>query len=141
MVANILVPVDRSSQSDRALEYALETFPDAELTVLHAVNPSGYWYGNTDGYIYADEIEAWARRQGNEVLEAARQTATEHGRDVRTELKWGPPARTITEYATENEVDQIVLGSHGRSGVSRVLLGSVAESVLRRSPVPVTIVR
>jgi nucleotide-binding universal stress UspA family protein len=141
MPSQILVPIDRSAQSDRALEYALETFPDAKFTVLHAINPSGYWYGNTDGYIYADEIEEWARRQGNEVLENARKTAAEHGRDVRTEMKWGPPARTITEYAIDGEFDQIVLGSHGRSGVSRVLLGSVAESVVRRSPVPVTIVR
>lgn len=79
----LLVPVDRSAHSDRALEYAVDSFPDAELTVLH---PSSYWYGNTDGYVYSDDIEAWLRDQGEAVLEDARRTAAEHGHEVRTEL-------------------------------------------------------
>jgi nucleotide-binding universal stress UspA family protein len=141
MKKRVLVPVDRSRESDKALEYALKTFPEAELTVLHVVNPSGYWYGNTDGYIYADEIDAWAKRQGRQVLDDARETANAHGADIHTDLKTGSVARTITAYADTHEIDQIVIGSHGRSGVSRILLGSVAELVARRSPVPATIVR
>ncbi|MFC4436945.1 MULTISPECIES: universal stress protein [Natrialbaceae] len=141
MNSRVLVPFDHSPQSDRALEYALESFPDAEVTVLHVIDPSSYWYGNTDGYIYADEIDVWSRRRGRELLESARETAAEYGRDVLTELKMGAPARTINEYAKTHEVDHVVVGSHGRSGVSRVLLGSIAETVARRSPVPVTIVR
>jgi nucleotide-binding universal stress UspA family protein len=47
----------------------------------------------------------------------------------------------IVTYADENDVDHVVLGSHGRKGLTRVLLGSVAEAVVRRSPVPVTVVR
>lgn len=141
MESRVLVPFDRSPQSDRALEYVLESFPDAEVTVLHVIDPSSYWYGNTDGYVYADEINEWSRRRGEAVLESARETAAEYGRDVLTELETGAPARTINEYAKTHEVDHVVVGSHGRSGVSRVLLGSVAETVARRSPVPVTIVR
>jgi nucleotide-binding universal stress UspA family protein len=53
----------------------------------------------------------------------------------------GRPSRAIVEYAEEHDIDHIVMGSHGRSGVTRILLGSVAETVVRRSPVPVTIVR
>lgn len=141
MESQILVPIDRSRQSEAALEYALESFPEAEITALHVINPSSYWYGNTDGYIYADEIDTWLRRQGEEVLERAREMAAEYERDVLTELKMGTPARAINEYAKTHDIDHIVLGSHGRSGVSRALLGSVAETVARRSPVPVTIVR
>ncbi|WP_293028827.1 universal stress protein [Natronococcus sp.] len=141
MGEQILVPVDRSDHSDRALEYAVGSFPDADFTVLHVINPSSYWYGNTDGYIYSDETEAWLRRQGEAVLEDAQRTAAEYDREIRTELKLGSPARTITEYATAHGIDHIVLGSHGRDGVSRILLGSVAETVARRAPVPVTIVR
>ncbi|WP_394741413.1 universal stress protein [Natronococcus roseus] len=141
MGESVLVPVDRSARSDRALEYAIESFPDAELIALHVINPSSYWYGDTDGYIYNDEIETWLRGQGRTVLEEARETAAEYDREVRTELKLGSPARTITEYATAHDVDHIVLGSHGRDGVSRILLGSVAETVARRAPVPVTIIR
>jgi nucleotide-binding universal stress UspA family protein len=141
MGKRLLVPIDRSAQSDKALEHALETFPDAEITVLHVINPSGYWYGNTDGYIYADEIDAWAKRRGREVLEEAEAVADAHGVEIQTDLKTGAVARTITAYAKNNDIDQIVIGSHGRSGMSRILLGSVAELVARRSPVPVTIVR
>ncbi|AGB36385.1 universal stress protein [Natronococcus occultus] len=141
MGEQILVPVDRSAHSDRALEYAVDSFPDAELTVLHVINPSSYWYGNTDGYIYSDEIEAWLRNRGEAVLEDARRTAAGHDREVRTELKLGSPSRTITEYVNARGIDHVVLGSHGRDGVSRMLLGSVAETVTRRAPVPVTIVR
>ncbi|WP_412781655.1 universal stress protein, partial [Aeromonas diversa] len=63
------------------------------------------------------------------------------GRAVRTVIEHGDPSRMIISYTETHDVDRIVLGSHGRSGLSRVLLGSVAETVARRSPVPVTIVR
>jgi nucleotide-binding universal stress UspA family protein len=53
----------------------------------------------------------------------------------------GKPARAIVEYADDHDIDQIVMGSHGRSGVTRILLGSVAESVVRDSTVPVTVAR
>ncbi|MFB6177175.1 MAG: universal stress protein, partial [Halobaculum sp.] len=60
---------------------------------------------------------------------------------VETDTAVGRPASAIVEYAETNEVDHLVLGSHGRTGVSRLLLGSNAEKVVRRSPVPVTVVR
>lgn len=61
--------------------------------------------------------------------------------EVQTEIKTGEVARTIIEYIDSNSISHTVIGSHGRKGVSRVLLGSVAEKVARRSPTPVTIVR
>ena len=68
--------------------------------------------------------------------------ATEGGAtDVERALEVGRPTRTIVEYADEHDIDQIVMGSHGRSGMSRILLGSVAEIVVRRATVPVTVVR
>jgi nucleotide-binding universal stress UspA family protein len=60
---------------------------------------------------------------------------------VDTTAEVGGPANAIVECAEEESVDHIVTGSHGRSGVTRILLGSVAETVVRRSPVPVTVVR
>jgi nucleotide-binding universal stress UspA family protein len=53
----------------------------------------------------------------------------------------GRPAREIVDYADENDIDHVVMGSHGRSGVSRIVLGSVAENVVRKSSVPVTVAR
>jgi len=56
-------------------------------------------------------------------------------------MRVGRPARAIEECAEEAAVDHVVIGSHGRDGIARILLGSVAETVVRRSPVPVTAVR
>jgi len=60
---------------------------------------------------------------------------------VETATEVGQPSRTIVAYAQEHDLDHVVIGSYGRKGLSRVLLGSVAELVVRRSPVPVTVVR
>jgi len=65
----------------------------------------------------------------------------EHGGPIETAVVVGRPAREIVRYADDHDIDQIVMGSHGRDRASRVLLGSVAETVARRAPVPVTIVR
>ncbi len=56
-------------------------------------------------------------------------------------IEVGRPTKVIVEYADEHDINQIVMGSHGRSGMSRILLGSVAEIVVRRASVPVTVVR
>lgn len=61
--------------------------------------------------------------------------------DLTAVTEFGRPARTIVEYVEDHDVDHVVVGSHGRSGLSRTLLGSVAERVVRRSSVPVTVVR
>ncbi|MDN4032226.1 universal stress protein, partial [Chryseobacterium gambrini] len=60
---------------------------------------------------------------------------------ITTVIEEGQPAQTIIEFAEEHDIDGIVLGTEGRSGVSRVLLGSVAETVAQQSPVTVTIVK
>jgi nucleotide-binding universal stress UspA family protein len=68
-------------------------------------------------------------------------TELDPAREVETAVGFGSPARTILDYVDEHGVDHVVMGSHGRSGISRLLVGSVAETVVRRAPCPVTIVR
>ncbi|WP_410765049.1 universal stress protein [Haloferax sp. DFSO60] len=125
-----LVALDHSEQSQKALEYALANFPDTELTILHVVESRGRHRES------ADEAAA--------LVADAREKALDHGVEVRAvsedrgEMK---PARAVLDYVIANDVDHVIVGSHGRSGASRILLGSVAESISRRSPVPVTVVR
>jgi nucleotide-binding universal stress UspA family protein len=88
-----------------------------------------------------DEWYEGARTEAERLFDRAERRAGDHGTSVRTVEEIGDPARTILEYADEEGFDQIVIGSHGRHGVARVLLGSVAETVLRRSRVPVVVVR
>lgn len=144
MTAQVLVGVDGSEQSRTALEYALSTFPDARVTVLTAVDPVDASYTVAPGPGAITDPPGWseeAAERAAEILDAARETAAEAGREVETVDVTDRPARGIAEYAEEHGVDHVVVGSHGRTGMSRILLGSVAEKVVRRSPCPVTVVR
>jgi nucleotide-binding universal stress UspA family protein len=90
------------------------------------------------------QFEDWydgAREETEDVLEEARGLAAEHGTAVSTEVDVGEPWRAIVEYAERNDVDHIILGSHGRDDDSPLPLGSVAETVMLRSPVLVSVVR
>lgn len=145
--------------SEQALEYALETFPDAEITALYVVPaPRGYWGAFEDPEARIPDADE-AKARGRELLEEASATAADRDREIETELDIGEPDHVIVGRATDGEYDSIVPGSHGREGVSRILLGSVrksagfranqnasrsddvAETVVRRSPTPVVVVR
>lgn len=141
MSERILVPYDGSPPSEKALEYAFETFPDAAITALYVVPiPEGYraiFEETEDRIPAADEAED----RGRTILDEATKLAEERGHDIETEVATGRPDREIVDSAEDAAYDTIVIGSHGREGVSRVLLGSVAESVVRRAPIPVLVVR
>ncbi len=135
----VLVPVDGSAPATDALQYALEQFDDADLVALYVMDPvdgsTAWGPGSADNWISAAEERA------ETVLEEAKETASAVDRTLTTDSVVGRPAHSIVEYAEEHDVDHVVIGSHGRSGLSRVLLGSVAEMVVRRAPVPVTVAR
>ena len=141
MSDQILVPFDGSPPSEQALEYAFERFPAADVTAMYAVpTPEGYWAAFEGTETHAPG-EAEARERGETLLEGATALADEHDRSLSTHLSSGKPDQEIIDTAVEGEFDAIVIGSHGREGVSRVLLGSVAERVVRRAPIPVIVVR
>ncbi|ADD07191.1 UspA domain protein (plasmid) [Natrialba magadii ATCC 43099] len=141
MSEQILLPYDGSTPSEKALEYALETFPDADLTALYVVPaPRGYWGAFEEAEDRIPNAEK-AKERGHELLDDAEAMAADQDRDLETELIVGEPEHVIVGQASDGEYDTIVIGSHGREGVSRVLLGSVAEKVVRRSPTPVVVVR
>lgn len=140
MPRRLLVPLDGSPQSKEALRYAAETFPDGEIVVVNVMNPSA-GTTNVDGMV-ADTANVIGDQQtfAEELFETAREIAGPE-RIVDTELLAGRAATEIVEYADSHDIDGIVMGSHGRDGAARLLLGSVSETVVRRSPVPVTVVR
>ena len=142
MVEHLLVPLDGSPQSWAAFEHALEAHPDAEITLLSVINPMEAGYSaETALPSAAEEWYASARDAADDRFDEAAELAAQQDRSVDTAVEVGRPSRTIVDYAESHDVDGIVMGSHGRKGVSRILLGSVAESVVRASPVPVTVVR
>jgi nucleotide-binding universal stress UspA family protein len=149
MPTHVLVAVDGSPQSERAIEFVADEWGDASTTLLHVIDPVQAGY---DASVLPSGSEAWYRSakegaddlltESRERLVAARRDADPGaGYDIDTRTDVGRPAATIVEVADELDADHVVVGSHGRQGVSRLVLGSVAEAVVRRSPVPVTVVR
>ena len=139
----ILVPLDFSEQSAHALEYAkmLGKALDASLDLLHVVpnpfvaDPSGLSLALPQAVL--DEFDREARTRLEKVLTSAERKTF----NVRNIVKMGDPRAEILDYARLAAVDLIVMGTHGRTGVSRVFLGSVAERVVRTASCPVTTVR
>ncbi|WP_336134462.1 universal stress protein [Natronomonas amylolytica] len=138
-MTSILVPMDGNQPSKAALEYVLTEFPEAEVTVLHVI-------GVVDTAGEAERASGHRRAQldraradAEDLFEVVDRRAAEAGIEVATETAFGPPSRTIPEFA--EDFDRVVMGEHGQSGARQILLGSVAETVVSRSPVPVTVVR
>jgi nucleotide-binding universal stress UspA family protein len=141
---HVLVPFDRSFCSRNALEYAFEQFPDVTVTALFVKSPLFDVYEDVESQDDFDEIaveEERTEQETDKVFEMARKIAGRKNQDVATATAEGDPSRGILTWVDENDVDHVVIGCHGRDGVSRWLLGSVAETVVRRAPVPVTAVK
>lgn len=139
MISRVLVPMDESEMAENALRYALEAFPDAEITVFHVVGePSAMW-GEAASLALADDIGQAAEEHASDVFDDARAIANEYDREIRTDAQVGHPTRAILN--TAEGFDTVVIGPHGGSLADRFLMGNVAETVFRRSPVPVTVVR
>ncbi|MEF8828126.1 MAG: universal stress protein [Haloarcula sp.] len=139
MLSQILVPMDDSEMARRALEYALENHPDAEITVLHVVGGPSLWGGAATSLALEEDIEAAAEERSEEVFDDARELAAEYDVEITTEVQLGHPARAVLNSA--DDFDAVVIGSHGGSLADRLVVGNVAQKVFRNSPVPVIVAR
>ena len=135
---NILLPTDGSDGTAGVAEHAVHVarLAGATLHILHVVDTSVVPLDAHSRGIY-DEMEA----TGRESVEEIRDRTLDVGIDSVTAIRQGTPFREILDYAEENEVDLVVIGTHGRTGLQRTVLGSVAERVVRLSDVPVLTVR
>ena len=138
----ILVPFDGSEPAEAALELAVDLHDETEIVVVYVLDPMIDYSRRRafPGYTMADEFKNERERAEALLEEVEEKWAEEHG-SLETDIDAGSPARAIVSYVEDEGIDQIVMGSHGRDRAARILLGSVAETVARRSPVPVTIVR
>lgn len=144
-ITKILVPMDFSPHADRAFGYAtaLARRLGAELLLVHVVEDpyaSGAW--GAEGYVpnvaeLLQELIAGTERQ----LATLKETEAAQGLAVKTAVVTGRPAQSIIERAASEGCDLIVMGTHGRTGLSHAVMGSVAERVLRKASCPVLTVR
>jgi nucleotide-binding universal stress UspA family protein len=141
MIQRILVPVDFSDPSLRALDYAIEFSRrlKSRLIVLHVVEPvyypmaaDMYGVGIDLGNVY-EQIERAARTQLSRLAAKLRTRRVE----VRTLLSVGTAPQMIAQSAKKLKADLIIMSTHGRTGLSHVLMGSVAERVVRTAACPV----
>lgn len=137
-IKHILVPVDGSACSRAALAQAVQLADDlgAEIEVLHVRAPDQFGVGSTTA-VAASAQESFDHEM-DDAIAAAEECLHERLRRV---IDTGDPVRKILERAASDDVDLVVLGTHGRSGRLRELVGSVAENVVRNSRCPVLTVR
>jgi universal stress protein A len=143
-IKNILVATDFSEPSDAALSYgrALARHFDAGFHLLHVVeNVAAQAYG--DGYIAAPpSMQAELEDSARKLLEALLIDNDDQPlRSTPVIMRSGTPAAAIVDYAREHGIDIIVMGTHGRQALAHLLMGSVAERVVRTAPCPVLTVR
>lgn len=143
MYQTILVPVDGSECSNLAFKHALELAQalGAKLSLLSAVeDPVQYVYGLPEVGAYLPELYVDLKKAAEKTLFDLEQEARSSKVEVKTILtEHRKPEEAILEH--EKDHDLIVMGTHGRRGLSRMVLGSVAENVLRRSSKPYLFVR
>jgi nucleotide-binding universal stress UspA family protein len=139
MITQLLVPIDESEMAGRALEYALENHPSAEITVLHVAGTPSLMGGTATGLALENDAHEAAEESAEAVFDQARDAAAEHGADITTEVGMGHPVRVILNRA--DDFDAVVIGSHSGSLTDRLFVGNVAKKVAHQSPVPVTVVR
>jgi nucleotide-binding universal stress UspA family protein len=138
----ILVPVDGSPTSNKALVAALQIARDGGGSVLlvHAIDELAY----LTGFETSTDVLTLVRQGGERVLADAKEIATAAGVQAQTRFLDEPGLRlgeSIAKEATDWKADLVVTGTHGRRGISRVLLGSGAEQIIRHAPVPVLVIR
>jgi Universal stress protein UspA and related nucleotide-binding proteins len=137
MTGHILVPIDGSEHSWKAYEYAIDEHPDDHLTVVHVINPMRGDYEPNEASTQAVRRSEHLEQEVREHVDAA----DFDDKQIDIVTREGRPADEIIAMAENDEIDQVVMGSRGLSGVKRLLLGSVAETVVRRADVPVNVVR
>ena len=141
MYDRILVPTDGSDGMAGVIEHAVDLADahDAAIDAIYVVNSASYaglpmessWEG----------IDEMLREDAEEAVAAVGDAGDARGIPVTTAILEGSPSREIVEYAEQEGCDLVVMGTHGRGGIDRLLLGSVAEKVVRASNVPVLTVR
>lgn len=138
----ILVPIDGSETSTKALVAALQMARDSggQVRLIHSVDELAY----VSGFEYSGNLVEIARDYATKLLDDGLAVARSAGVEADTKLIDFPGQRlgeTVMDEAREWNADLIVVGTHGRRGIGRFLLGSGAEQILRMSPVPVLVIR
>jgi universal stress protein A len=142
MFKKILCPVDFSEYTPDILNYAagLAKQFGAELHLLHVI-PNLSYFSPYESFLTPDNLSAIERNIEAEVDDEYAKATKDLGLPVRKVTRKGVAFVEIIDYIKAEEIDLVVMGTHGRSGVEHILIGSVAEKVVRKAPCPVLTIR
>ena len=140
-IRRILVATDFTETSERALEFGIELARkfDAAITLVHVYQIPAMGFAD-GGYIAGAEVAAQLATAAQNRLDATVESKKTAGVPMQAILREGVAWEEINAVAKEVEGDLIVIGTHGRRGLARALLGSVAENVIRTSTIPVLVI-
>jgi len=143
MFEKILYPTDFSDASKKAIDYLVQ-LKDAgpkEIVILHVIDEKGidavYRYGAGSAVEIIGAIEKEARQEGEKIEKKLKQ----HGLEVKVRIETGVPLKEILKVEEEEKVSAIVIGSHGKTNLEEMVLGSVSEKVIRKSKNPVLVIK
>jgi len=139
-IKTILCPVDFSDASKKALRYAREfaSGMGASLMLLNVVEPRPMAVDISLNYV---PLEEDLEKAANDDLEGVLKELQEAGLKAAGMVRVGNPADVILDCLADMDINLIIMGSHGKKGLSRLLMGSVAETIVRRASCPVLIVK
>lgn len=139
----VLVPFDGSEVALRAVRYAIKIAKENGPVAIHLVTAreAAYVYGDIAAYVAPEKIADMQLAHCTAVLEPAEKLLDEAAVSYTKEILAGPIAEVIARSADTSHCDSIIMGTHGRSAVGGLLLGSVATKVIHLAHVPVTLVK
>lgn len=138
----ILLAVDGSESALRAAEHVNKRVADAKDGYqVHLVNVQYPLHGSVSTFLEAGQVKQYHHDEGMKVLASARAKLDAAGTAYQMHLFVGEPAEVITRYAKEQGCDEIVIGTRGLSGISSLLVGSVATKIIHLAEVPVVLVK
>ncbi len=142
MFSKIVCPVDFSEFTDEIIEYGVSIARkfDAEIHLLHVI-PNLNYFTPYESFLTPENLVTMERSIEQEIERDFQKTVAKIPVPIKKVIKTGVTFVEILDYIKAEKIDLVVMGTHGRSGFEHILLGSVAEKIIRRSPCPVLTVR
>lgn len=140
-MSKVLIPLDGSANADRALSQWLAGQTDKTALDVHLLSVQLPVDGNVRTFVDSDELQDYRREEGMSAMAQGRKLLDEAGIAYQHHILVGHPADVIVRYASELGVDEIVMGTHGRTGLLQLLMGSVASEVSEKAKAKVTLIK
>ncbi|MDX9924461.1 MAG: universal stress protein [Ignavibacteriaceae bacterium] len=143
MISKVLVPIDFSEYSKNAFKYSVDFVKlfDAELFLIYVVEPIIYPADFSLGQVAIPSIDIDMQKKAEDELNSLAKQFIKNNLKYKVVIKTGKPFVEINEYAREQDIDMIIMATHGHTGVEHLLFGSTAEKVVRKAPCPVLTLR